>query len=151
MGAAAPGRKPPNPIGETLGEGEEFMDCSMVALTAGLEKLASRMTLLTLGSSSMEMMSCWSSTLTARRGCCCCSGQPRRWWAWARFRAAMRALEMGGSRPGEMFWAVGSRSSATLKQSSRALHWSGWEELGWDRIQACRRKPEGEPRRVAAT
>lgn len=55
---------------------------------------------------------------------------------------------MGGSAAAAV---VGRRSRATLKQSSRARHWRGWEELGWDRTQAWRRKPEGEARRVAAT
>ena len=62
----------------------------------------------------------------------------------------MSAFEIGGSFAGVVV-AVGRRSKATLKQSSRARHWSGWEELGWDRIQARRRKPEEEARRVAAT
>ncbi|WVZ11350.1 hypothetical protein V8G54_015880 [Vigna mungo] len=70
-GATALGRNP-NP--ELTVEGTALRDCSMVALTAGLEKLASRMTLLTLGSSRIDMINCSSSTLTARRGCCCCSG-----------------------------------------------------------------------------
>lgn len=65
---------------------------------------ASRITLLTLGSSKMEMMSCSSSTLMAKRGCrcwscyCWSSMQPLLWWAWARLRAAMRALEREGQR-----------------------------------------------------
>lgn len=128
-----------------------FIDCSIVALTAGLEKLASRMTRLTLGSSSMDMISCSSSTLTAKSGCCCCSGQPRRWWACARFNAAMSAFETGGSVTAGDDVPDGSRSNATLKQSSSARHWRGCEELGWDRMQACRRKPVGAARSVAAT
>jgi hypothetical protein len=53
-----------------------LIDCSIVALTAGLEKLASLITLLTLGSSRIETMSCSNSTFTANKGCCCCSGHP---------------------------------------------------------------------------
>lgn len=128
-----------------------FNDCSIVALTAGLEKLASRMTRLTLGSSSIDIISCSSSTFTAKSGCCCCSGQPRRWWACARFNAAMSALETGGSVTAGDDVAEGNRSNATLKQSSSARHWRGWEEFGWDRMQACRRNPVGAERSVAAT
>ena len=72
----------PNPIGPEFGieeaEGEdEFKDCSIVALTAGLEKLASRITRLTLGSLRIDIISCLSLTFIARSSCCCCSGQPR--------------------------------------------------------------------------
>lgn len=66
----------------------------------------------------------------------------------------MRALDSGGSHGGaaaEVVVAVGRRSRATVKQSSRARHWRGWEELGCDRVHACRSRPVGEERRVAAT
>nr|GMD92048.1 hypothetical protein Iba_chr14eCG5350 [Ipomoea batatas] len=67
-------------------------------------------------------------------------------WAWARLKAAKSALER------ERCWAgeAGRRLSATLKQSSKALQWRGWE---WERRQAARRRPfeEEAARRVLAT
>uniref|UniRef100_A0A0A9GQR1 Uncharacterized protein n=1 Tax=Arundo donax TaxID=35708 RepID=A0A0A9GQR1_ARUDO len=76
----------------------EETDCSTLALTCVLEKPASRMTRLTLGSSRMEMTSCSSSIFTgSTAGCCCCvSTDPRRWCACARLKAATSALERDG-------------------------------------------------------
>lgn len=47
---------------------------------------------------------------------------------------------------------VGSLFKATLKQSSRALHWRGWEDgCGWDLRQALLRRLALELSSVAAT
>ncbi|BAS89159.1 Os04g0416450 [Oryza sativa Japonica Group] len=70
--------------------------CSTLALTWVLEKPASRMTRLTLGSSRMETTSCSSSIFTASTGCCWVSTDPRRWCACARLNAATSALESDG-------------------------------------------------------
>lgn len=43
---------------------------------------------------------------------------------------------------------VGRRFRATLKQSSRALHWRGWE---WDWRQAARRRAVEEASMAVAT
>ena len=123
-------------------------------LTAVLEKPASLMTLLTLGSSRIDMMRCSSSTLMVRRGCCCCcSMHPLLWWAWALFNAAMRALEREG-----WVWIKGegvvwSLLRATLKHNSRALHWRGWWEVwwGWDLRQALLKELPLRLSKVAAT
>ena len=64
----------------------------------------------------------------------------------------MRALEMEGRHREEKGEEdVGSRSRATEKQSSRARHWRGWLEMGCERAQAWRKRPQGEARSVAAT
>ena len=120
----------------------------------------------------MEMMSWSSSTLIMSIGCCCgevdggwvCSStQPRRWLACARLSAATRALERVGlgwisedakcaaaEEGGECGPEVGRRLSATLKQSSRARHWSGCcagaaavPGAGWERRQARLSSPYG--------
>lgn len=43
---------------------------------------------------------------------------------------------------------AGRRFKATLMQTSRALHWRGWE---WDWRQAVRRRPVGGASMVVAT
>ena len=80
---------------------EEKTACSTLALTWVLEKPASRMTRLTLGSSRMEMMSCSISTLAASGGggggWPAPSTAPRRWCACARLNAATSALDSTGA------------------------------------------------------
>ena len=66
----------------------------------------------TLGSSRIDLIRCSNSTLTVSNSCCCCSGQLRRWWVCASFKAATKALEIGGSMPEFWFWAVGRCSRA---------------------------------------
>lgn len=61
-------------------------------------------------------------------GCCWFSMEPRRWCACARLKAATKALERVKDR-GVDEEDMGRRLRATLKQSSRALSWRGWE---WD-------------------
>lgn len=76
---------------------EECMEDDPIAssrlfFTWVLEKPASHITLLTLGPSRINMISCSISTFTAKRGTCCCSGHPLSWCACARFSAATRNL-----------------------------------------------------------
>lgn len=123
-----------------------------------LEKPASLITLLTLGSSRIDIMSCSNSTLIVKRGCCCCcSTQPLLWWACALLRAAISALEREGWPWSRGPGVVGSLLRATLKQSSRALHWSecdawwcGWWGW-WDLRQALLKRLVLELNKVAAT
>lgn len=131
----------------------ESTEFSMVDLTAEELNEASRMTLETEGSSKMERTSCSSSTFTANKGGCGVSGQPEPpllWWACARLSAAIKALETGGQELGGLL-EEGSRSRATEKHNSRALHWRGCGEFELEEAHARRKMLEGEERRDAAT
>lgn len=131
----------------------ETSEFSMVDLTAEELKEASRITLDTDGSSKMERTSCSSSTLTANRGGCGLSGQPDPpllWWACARLRAAIKALETGGQELAGLE-EEGSRSRATEKHNSRARHCRGCGEFELAEAQARRKILEGEEIRDAAT
>lgn len=101
----------------------------------------------------MDTISCSSSTLIVKRGCCCCcSMQPLLWCACALLRAAIKALDKDGWPWSKGPGVVGSLFSATLKQSSRALHWRGCEVWwGCDLRQALLKRLVLELSKVAAT